>query len=226
MSRVRLFAILSLVVLLACIYRCMLTESEPFEDIPYDVHRIRRALTPKECQRLIRKAQPVLVRSTVSGSGVSRVRTSEQTWISRDDPEVGDVVRKLERLAASLTGVRDARLYEKVQVARYLPGQKYEPHFDACVNPAVCQAGRPRIYRRATLLAYLTDDFQGGETAFPKIDRRVRPGSRGDAVLFYNTDPATGHEIPEALHGGMPVKRGVKWIANVWIDFAPESVKK
>jgi prolyl 4-hydroxylase len=70
----------------------------------------------------------------------------------------------------------------------------------------------PRYY---TLLIYLNDDFEGGETVFPKINKFVKP-KKGKAVLFQSVDHR-GVIIDEAFHGGNPVSAGQKWIANKWI---------
>jgi prolyl 4-hydroxylase len=72
----------------------------------------------------------------------------------------------------------------------------------------------PRIY---TYLIYLNDDYEGGETAFPKLNIAVKP-KKGKCVVFQNTLPQPDGRIPlEALHGGNPVTSGNKWICNKWI---------
>ena len=69
--------------------------------------------------------------------------------------------------------------------------------------------------RLLTVLFYLNDDFEGGETIFPKINKVVKP-QKGKAVIFRNVDN-DGVIISQAVHGGEPVKNGEKWIANKWI---------
>ena len=184
--------------------------------LAYEPVHVAGVLDASECARLISRAEPKLQRSQTL-SGVSSVRTSEQAWLAHDDAEVGDVVRKITRRTAQLVGVYRARLFEQLQVVRYAPGQEYRPHHDACV--AECPPEK-RIPRRATLLVYLTDDFESGATYFPKITARFKP-KKGDGVLFYNADADTGDVLDQSLHAGEPVSSGTKWVANCWVRYDP-----
>jgi prolyl 4-hydroxylase len=192
--------------------------------LPYRAFEIPRLLTAGECQSLIHAAEEQSLEASkvhdgAKGERLSEGRTSKQTWLQSDHPAVGPIVRKLMETAASVTGIRRADMMEHIQVARYLPNQKYDAHYDACVKRGP-ECEQAPIYRRATLLVYLTDDFKGGETEFPKVGIRVQP-QLGKGVLFYNTDPDTGIEIDESFHAGLPVTQGVKWIANVWMLYDP-----
>ena len=73
-----------------------------------------------------------------------------------------------------------------------------------------------RLYdHHATFMVYLTDVEAGGYTAFPRLDTAVVP-RKGDAVLWNNlNESGIGDEL--SLHGGCPVLRGKKAIANLWI---------
>lgn len=189
--------------------------------LDYGVFIYDSVLTAGECKRLVDIATPRLFRSQVNDDAktISNVRTSHQAWISKNDSEVGDIVWKLMKLASRLTGVNDENMFEELQVARYEPSQEYKPHYDACVSDDFCTASN-KLYRRATLIVYLADGCEGGETYFPNIDVKVKP-EVGKGVLFYNTDADTGMEIKDSLHAGLPVKKGVKWIANLWIKYDP-----
>ena len=72
--------------------------------------------------------------------------------------------------------------------------------------------------RRYTILIYLNDDFEGGETEFPNIGRKIVP-EKGKAVLFVNTDN-NENIYKESYHGGNPVKNGTKWVCNKWVHFS------
>ena len=66
-----------------------------------------------------------------------------------------------------------------------------------------------------TMIIYLNDDYQGGETMFPKMGFQVVPKA-GKAVVFWST--TEGDEvIRESFHGGNPVVGGEKWICNKWL---------
>ncbi|RWW68932.1 hypothetical protein BHE74_00023507 [Ensete ventricosum] len=56
---------------------------------------------------------------------------------------------------------------EDIQVLRYEPGQKYDPHYDYFSDKVNIARGGHRI---ATVLMYLTDVAKGGETVFPSAE--------------------------------------------------------
>ena len=69
--------------------------------------------------------------------------------------------------------------------------------------------------RFATILFYLNDDLEGGETSFPlwlnagtSDALKVKP-ERGKAVLFYNLLP-DGNYDERSMHAAMPVLKGEK----------------
>lgn len=191
--------------------------------LPYAPVRVAAVLTPAECDRLVLRATGSLERSKTLGDVVSDVRTSEQAWVDASDASVGEIVTKIRTRAAQMTGIFREDMFEQLQVARYHADQQYKEHYDACMEQCD-RDGRDRIPRRATLLVYLTDDFDDGATHFAAIGTRVKP-VRGDGVLFYNADADTGAEIPDSLHAGEPVRSGTKWIANCWVRFDPKSAR-
>lgn len=79
--------------------------------------------------------------------------------------------------------------------------------------------------RFATLLLYLNDDMKGGETSFPLWRNAetsnalwVKP-EKGKAVLFYSILPDGNYdELSE--HAALPVLKGEKWLANLWVRLA------
>jgi predicted 2-oxoglutarate/Fe(II)-dependent dioxygenase YbiX len=108
---------------------------------------------------------------------------------------------------------------EDLQIVSYKPGGFFTPHYDACDGKKdYCQrmdgSAGPRLF---TYLIYLNDDFEGGETVFPKLNKSVKP-KKGKCVIFQSTvSPPDSRIILEALHGGNPVTSGNKWICNKWI---------
>jgi hypothetical protein len=204
----------------------------------YRVHEVPDAFTAAECQRVIEYSKGRMKPSTVAGvTAVDKVadRTSETSWItygsrdSRDsrgsqdsrDDEMQWFSHKFRDLGKRLTGIIDDALYEDISIVRYEPGQHYGKHFDACTTERNCK-GNVRLYRRATLILYLNDGFEDGGTHFPRIGKVVVPVA-GNVVWFENVD-ASGVEIPESIHSGLPVRAGVKWIATLWIKFTPSLV--
>ena len=113
-----------------------------------------------------------------------------------------------------------------LQILRYSFGQKYGSHYDA-------------LGRICTVLIYLTEPEEGGETAFPKTTPEdwadssqlqyeanfsdcakghvaVKP-KRGDALLFYSLKPDGKTTDSAAMHTGCPLLKGIKYTATIWM---------
>lgn len=61
-----------------------------------------------------------------------------------------------------------------MQVLRYENGQKYDPHFDFFQDPVNMAQGGHRI---ATVLMYLSNVEEGGETVFPNSHVLLSPNT-------------------------------------------------
>jgi hypothetical protein len=100
---------------------------------------------------------------------------------------------------------------------QYAVGQEFRPHHDFLDpnQPGTAADLARRGQRVATFLIFLNDDFEGGETAFPKAGISHR-GRTGDALFFANITP-DGAPDPLTLHAGKPPTSGEKWIFSQWI---------
>jgi len=175
--------------------------------------------TPDECDWLIERARKNLRRAMVyrrdaAGHMASGDRTNSEADFTVN---VADIVLSLirERIAAALG--TPASFFEVTKLLHYEPGQQFHLHADFIETntPALAQDVRAHGQRLATFLVYLNDDYEGGETDFPKIGYRYK-GRRGDALLFYNV---TADEAPDytTLHAGLPPTTGVKWLLSQWV---------
>jgi prolyl 4-hydroxylase len=171
-------------------------------------------LEPHECEYIIEKAENSFTRSTVVGiDGPDESRTSETAWIGKDDP----VARKILEKACELTG-KCYKNAEELQVVRYKPGTYYRAHHDACCEDSeACSLFENKGGQRVgTLLVYLNDDFTDGETHFPDFEdlkMKVPPGS---AIFFKPLGPEDKCH-PKALHAGLPISSGTKYVCNAWV---------
>ena len=64
-------------------------------------------------------------------------------------------------------------------------------------------------------MIYLNDDFEGGETHFPSLNLVVKP-KKGKLVIWDNVNEDGSLDF-NSLHAGLPVKKGFKYIAVIWI---------
>ncbi|XP_042016732.1 probable prolyl 4-hydroxylase 3 isoform X6 [Salvia splendens] len=189
-------------------------------------------LSKEECEYLINRATPHMVKSTVvdseTGKSVdSSVRTSYGTFFKRGQDKV---IRAIEKRIADYTLI-PVEHGEGLHVLHYKVGQKYNPHFDYFVDEFNTRNGGQRI---ATLLMYLSDVEEGGETVFPaakgnissvagwngmsecaKKGVSVKP-KMGDALLFWSMHPDATLD-PSSLHGSCPVIKGDKWSCTKWM---------
>ncbi|KAK7360264.1 hypothetical protein VNO77_02247 [Canavalia gladiata] len=189
-------------------------------------------LTKEECEYLISIAKPNMHKSTVVDSETgkskdSRVRTSSGTFLRRGRDKI---VQNIEKRIADFTFIPIDN-GEGLQVLHYEVGQKYEPHYDYFMDEFNTKNGGQRI---ATVLMYLTDVEEGGETVFPsakgnfssvpwwnelsecgKKGLSIKP-KRGDALLFWSMKPDATLD-PTSLHGGCPVIKGNKWSCTKWM---------
>lgn len=185
-------------------------------------------LTPEEADHIRDVAEKRLERSGVvdgkGGSEVSQIRTSFGTFLERGEDEI--IERVEARIAKwSLMPVANG---EGLQVLRYQHGQKYDAHWDYFFDDVNTKNGGNRY---STVLMYLEDTEEGGETVFPQIPApggtnkgfsdcakhhlAARP-KKGDAVMFHSMRP-DGKLERRSMHTACPVLKGIKWSAAKWI---------
>ena len=177
-------------------------------------------LSNDECDAFVEASEGKLKPSTVIGPDQAiqhESRTSENCWI---DHSANDVVHEVSKRFSILVQM-PIRNAEQYQLVYYKKGTEYKPHFDSFDYET--EDGKknwePGGQRMITVIAYLNDVEEGGETGFPELGINIPP-KKGDAVVFHNTmisDAQTHQKInPKSLHGGMPVIKGEKWMVNLW----------
>jgi prolyl 4-hydroxylase len=194
------------------------------------VFLIRDFLSSEEIDMIIAEAIPRLrsseIGSTTVGAQTERmvdIRRSSTAWLPSS---VSSSILHIFHRAADLLRIPRLNISignaiaEDLQVVRYLEGEKYDGHFDWGTF------GHPNT-RMLTLLMYLNDqedENSGGETAFlnaPPRNGTTEPGfkvhgGKGNAILFYNLlEDGNGDEY--TYHSSLPVRKGVKWLCNLWI---------
>lgn len=175
-------------------------------------------LSGEECDALAALSDQRMERSPVvadadGGMQLHANRTSSGAMLQRGETEL--IARVEARLGVLANWPVENG--EGMQVLRYAPGHEYRTHFDWFD----ADAPGPRKHlehggqRLGTFVLYLSDVEAGGGTAFPAIGLEVQP-QKGGAVFFINTDSALTPDR-RTLHAGLPVIRGVKFVANKWL---------
>lgn len=179
-------------------------------------------LSPDECAEMIERSRHRLKRSTIvdpatGREDVIRNRTSEGIWYQRGEDAL---IERLDQRIASLMNW-PLENGEGLQILHYGPSGEYRPHFDyfppdqpgSAVHTA---RGGQRV---ATLVVYLNDVPDGGETIFPEAGLSVA-AQQGGAVYFRYMNGRRQLD-PLTLHGGAPVLSGDKWIMTKWVRERP-----
>lgn len=180
-------------------------------------------LSHEECDYLVALANPLLrpsqVTNPLTGESIHldyRTSSDMRFWHVYQDL----VIHCINQRIAKATGER-LEQQEMLGVLRYQPGQEYKPHGDFLTvtegvpNEEVERSGQ----RIKTFLCYLNEGYEGGETEFIKLGKKVK-GGKGDGLLFHNVDSKGGPD-ERTIHAGQPVTKGVKWLSTIWIREHP-----
>ncbi|MEC5425258.1 2OG-Fe(II) oxygenase [Virgibacillus sp. C22-A2] len=165
-------------------------------------------LCDEECDELIRLSKDNMHRSKIGDSReVNEIRTSSSMFFEENEH---DILSTIEKRVSNIMNI-PAEHAEGLQILKYTPGQEYKAHFD--YFSATSKASKNN--RISTLIMYLNEVEQGGETFFPELNFSVSP-KKGMAVYFEYF--YTNHDLNErTLHGGSPVIAGEKWVATQWM---------
>lgn len=185
------------------------------------IYTIKGVITPRECAHFIEISSEFMKRSLVASLDESKDkkgeldqrRTSSNCWVKHNHSEMtlGVAKRISELVQMPLENA------ESFQVLHYASSQEYQPHMDT-FDPDT-PLGKSYLgksgQRLITVLCYLNDVEEGGETIFPNVDKIVYP-ELGKIAAFHDCYPGTETPHPGSLHGACPVKAGEKWAINLW----------
>ncbi len=175
-------------------------------------------LSEEECDELIGLSRPRLgpsqivdVTNVEGGALTSYSRTSQSVMLGYAE---NDLVSRIEQRSARLLNWPVTHA-EDMQVVQYGPGADFEPHYDYF---DLQQAATPRLtrhggHRVGSMLMYLNTPEEGGSTLFSDVELEVMP-QRGNALFFSYARP---HPSSKTLHAGVPVLRGEKWLATIFM---------
>ncbi|SMF92242.1 prolyl 4-hydroxylase [Paenibacillus uliginis N3/975] len=163
-------------------------------------------LSDEECDEIIELSKERLQRSRIGeGREVNQIRTSSGVFC-----EESETVTRIEKRISQTMNI-PIEHGDGLQVLLYTPGQEYKPHYDFFAETSRASTNN----RISTLVIYLNDVEEGGETAFPMLNLSVFP-NKGMAVYFEYF--YSNHRLNElTLHAGSPVIKGEKWVATMWM---------
>ncbi|XP_071117651.1 transmembrane prolyl 4-hydroxylase-like [Haliotis cracherodii] len=209
-------------------------------------------ITPDEMETLTPDGMQKYLSDFVKKQPEKHSRFSNQVWLYPDKSSDA-VFRTVQKRVSTVTElpVELVRMSD-FQVVQYDVKGHYNAHYDSSrlssTVPCCKRFDRRkcRICRYMTVLFYLNDVEEGGETAFLVADNEtvhdnvmresnqvnlyrrcadarltVKPG-KGKAVMWYNhfvkeENQWLGEQDDFGIHGGCAVVSGEKWIGNFWI---------
>ena len=183
--------------------------TDAYED-PYIINNI---INEQEANHIINKSSMQLHDSLILGDTLdTKIRKSKSTWLYKDDPIVMKIMIKIANIVK--LPLENA---EALQVVKYDPNGYYNEHHDSCCDGhELCAEFIKRGGQRIkTILIYLNDEFTEGATNFPVLNKKIKP-PKYSAVIFNPLATNSNKCHPKALHAGLPVKSGTKYVANLW----------
>ena len=195
-------------------------------DDPYICY-IDNFLTPEECDFMISKSIGKMSNARVSYidsekdkyESKYKGRTNKSYWMDHYKyPESLALCNKIADLLEC-----DYKHFEKFQMIHYGVGEEYKYHYDGYdkhEKEKYEKYCKERGNRLLTVLVYLNDVEEGGETGFSKIkkyDGTIKiKAKKGRMVVFHNLH-SNGEIHRETMHAGLPVIKGEKWAFNLWL---------
>ncbi|PHJ25300.1 2og-fe oxygenase family protein [Cystoisospora suis] len=179
-----------------------------------EVYLIPDLLTDEDCTHLLQLCEG---RWEPSKTSTGYASADPRQYASRKSPTrtswsvplaLGETagVENVEKLVAAFAGMPVEHL-EPLVIVKYEEGQYFKQHHDG--------GFRPR-----TVLLYLNDVEEGGETSFDRLGFRVAP-MKGAALMWNNSHPGSTDIDSRLLHAGLPPARGVKFAVNCFFNKDP-----
>lgn len=171
-----------------------------------DVYRFS-FLSPEACDEIVSLFSKFsFQRSQLAKGNAGDYRTSEDVFFEHVDPRLHAAFSEY-ALSVLCPVTRqiwrwDCDTVSDVTLVRYSHGAYYKEHIDAA-DERFCAR------RQVSVIVYLSDQFDGGETYFRRQSLTVTP-VKSDAIVF----PA-GITHP---HEALPVRNGSKQIIAAWLS--------
>lgn len=197
--------------------------TEPLSDSP-SLTALHQIAAPVLCQQLLSRVGERLEVAGVTDRRTGRFMHDAARTNHFVQVKLFDLTLALMLLRARMATAIGQPLvhFEIMNLLRYDPGEAFDLHHDyldpreAGFTAELARDGQ----RVATLLVYLNDDYEAGETHFPALNLRFR-GKCGDGLMFRNVD-RHGDVDPATLHAGLSPSAGRKWLLSQWVRDRPQ----
>ncbi len=187
------------------------------ENLGSDILLFDNLVEPETCDHLMEVAEFCQFESAtiLLGSVNTDVRNSGILPLDRRNP-IQKAANQLLTIKIAIIQETLARTYgvqfpqaEPCSILRYSPSQRYKRHIDNILLSSRVQEVEQGIPTRdVSIVGYLNDDFEGGETFFDRQSIKIKP-KKGSAIVFpaYYTHP----------HQSIMVRSGRKYSWTTWL---------
>ncbi|HIK16820.1 MAG TPA: 2OG-Fe(II) oxygenase [Leptolyngbyaceae cyanobacterium M33_DOE_097] len=189
-----------------------------FKDFGNDILLVEGLLEPSLCQHIIEIAECCqfsksgilinVVDTDVRNGGILALNDEEGSLQGSTNQLLLNKIKVIQQLLFKHYGIKFPHA-EVCSILRYLPGQNYKRHVDnLLLTSRFVELANGIPTRDISIVGYLNDDFEGGETFFDRQNTKVKPQT-GSVLVFpaYYTHP----------HQALPVIRGKKYAFTSWL---------
>ncbi len=189
-----------------------------FKDLGSDILLVEGLLEPSLCDHVIQiaeccqfKPSSILINvvdTDVRSGGILALGNNEGALQESTNQLLLRKVKVIQDMLFRHYGVKFPHA-EMCSILRYLPGQSYKRHVDnLLLESRFVEVANGIPTRDISIVGYLNDDFEGGETLFDRQNLKVKP-KQGSVVVFpaYYTHP----------HQSLPVLKGKKYAFTSWL---------
>lgn len=182
-----------------------------------EIFLVKALLEPSLCHQLIQltQVQPLQAADILIETVDDQVRSNDLLRLGGPNPTLEaanqSILNQLSIVQQLLFQVYSIKFpyAEPCTILRYRPGQFYKRHIDNILLASrfeEIEQGVPT--RDISVVGYLNDDFEGGETYFDRQDVKVHPEA-GAVLVFpaYFTHP----------HESLPILKGEKYAFTSWL---------
>ena len=187
------------------------------------IKKIENVLEQWECDKIIEYSKTRLIKSKVvdensyGKSKKSNRRTNSHfEFIEPFDIELKGIREFIQIFISEKTNL-PIENQETPVILNYKIGEEYKAHWDYFRKDnqywnSVLDGGGQRLY---SILIYLNDVEEGGETEYPQLDLKVKP-ELGTMLIHKNVED-DGTPIESSFHGALPPISGEKWALVCWV---------
>lgn len=176
-----------------------------------ELYTVDNFLNKQECDKIIDLILSKLRPSELSHyESDSDFRTSSTCDLGTlNDSFMEDIDNRICRMI----GI-DSSYSEVVQGQYYEVGQQFKAHTDYFEPHEVNEYAGEMGQRTYTMMIYLNDVEEGGETAFVNIDKEFKP--KQGKIIIWNSLDSDGTPNRNSMHFAKPVVKGYKAVITKW----------